>query len=145
MNLKNYTSTVPAAKSINRIEEFLVASGASDISKKFKEGACVAITFRMVIDNIPVFFQLPAKVDACFSVLWGEVSRKSRANKDNYLEQAERTAWKLVYDWVEMQFTMIKLNQVEALQVFLPYVYDPAKDETFYEKVKQSNLKLLTN
>lgn len=145
MNLKNYTSTVPAATSINRIEKFLVASGASDISKKFKDGVCVAITFRMVIDNIPIFFQLPAKVDACFKVLWGEVIRKHVANKDNYLEQAEKTAWKLVYDWVEMQFTMIKLQQVEALQVFLPYVYDPAKNETFYEKVKENNMKLLIN
>ena len=145
MNLKNYTSTVPAATSINRIEKFLVDSGASDVSKKFKNGACVAITFRMVIDNIPVFFQLPAKVDTCFKVLWGELKKPWLANKDNYLEQAEKTAWKLVHDWIEMQFTMIKLQQVEALQVFLPYVYDPAKDETFYEKVKSNNMKLLTN
>lgn len=145
MNLKNYTSTVTAASSITRIEKFLVSAGASDISKKFKDGACIAITFRMVIDQTPIFFQLPAKVDACFKVLWGEVIHKHRANKDNYLEQAERTAWKLVHDWVEMQFTMIKLQQVEALQVFLPYVYDMSKDETFYDKVKSSNLKLLTN
>lgn len=145
MNLKNYTSTVPASKSIDRIEKFLVANGASDISKKFKEGVCVAVSFRMVIEGMPIFFQLPAKVDTCFKVLWGEVIRKHLANRDNYVQQAERTAWKLVHDWVEMQFTMIKLQQVEALQVFLPYVYDVSKDETFYDKVKQSNLKLLTS
>lgn len=40
---------------------------------------------------------------------------------------------------------MIKLEQAEPLQVFLPYVYDPHKDETFYEIIKNGNLKLLTN
>jgi hypothetical protein len=38
---------------------------------------------------------------------------------------------------------MIRLEQAEALQLFLPYVWDPAKEETFFEKLKKTNYKAL--
>ena len=144
MNLKNYTSSVPAVTSQGRIETCLVAAGATDISKKYYEGICTAITFRLVIENIPVFFQLPAKVDPCFKVLWGEVKRPQPGTREKVKKQAEMTAWKIVSDWVEIQLSMIQLEQAEVLQVFLPYVYDPVKDETFFQRVKDGGVKLLT-
>lgn len=145
MNLKNYTSEVPAGISMARIEKCLVQAGATDISKKYEDGVCQAITFRMMVNQSPIFFKLPAKVDACFEALWKEISRPRKDTKQKTKEQAERTAWKICHDWVEVQLTMIKLEQAEALQVFLPYVYNPQKDETFYERIKNGNLKLLSN
>ena len=38
---------------------------------------------------------------------------------------------------------MIKLEQAELLQVFLPYAYDMAKDQPLFDKVKESGFKLL--
>lgn len=144
MNLKNYTSTVASAKSIANIEEMLVKAGATDISKKYEKGACVAITFRMYIKAAHVvFFKLPAKVDHCFNVFWNSRQQKRQEHKKGVMEQAERTAWKIVADWVAIQLSMIMLEQAEPLQVFLPYAYDPAKDETLYEKIVNSDLKLL--
>lgn len=146
LQLKNYTSEITASRSIAKIEDCLVSAGASDISKKYTDGVCSAITFRMVVTgNIPVFFKLPAKVDSCFAVFWKEVSRPRNDTKQRIREQAERTAWKIVCDWVEIQLSMIQLEQAEPLQVFLPYVYDPAREETFYEKIVGSGMKLLSN
>lgn len=144
MNLKNYTSEVPAYISMGKIERCLVAAGATDISKKYIDGVCTAIAFRMMINiEHPLFFQLPAKVDACFDVMWKEVKRPRHDTKQKTREQAERTAWKIVCDWVEVQLSMIQLEQAEALEVFLPYVYDPVKDETFFKKLKSTNYKAL--
>lgn len=144
MNLKNYTSEVPAAKSIANIEAMLVKAGATDISKKFENGNCVAITFRMYIKAAHVvFFKLPARVDHCFNVFWNSRKQKRADHKKGVIEQAERTAWKIVADWVAIQLSMIMLEQAEPLQVFLPYAYDPAKDETLYEKIVNSDMKLL--
>lgn len=110
MNLKNYTSEIPAVRSMSKIEQCLVEAGATDISKKYKDGICSAITFRMMINQIPLFFQLPARVDACFDVLWKEVKRPHKDTKIKIKQQSERTAWKIVCDWVEVQLTMIKLE-----------------------------------
>lgn len=144
MNLKNYTSEVPAGSSMMKIEKCLVAAGATNISKKYDGGICTAITFRMMVNNLPLFFQLPAKVESCFEVLWKEVKRPRPDTKKKIREQSERTAWKIVCDWVEVQLSMIQLEQAEAMEVFLPYAYDPAKDETFYQKLKNNNFKQLT-
>lgn len=148
MNLKNYTSTVPSGTSMMRIQKALVEAGTTDISMKFDPTSkvCCAISFRMLVnDRIPMFFKLPAKVDACFKVLFAEVKRPNTDMKKRVWEQAERTAWKIVSDWVDIQLSMIKLEQAEPLQVFLPYVYDPTEDVTYYEKLKAGNFKLLTN
>jgi hypothetical protein len=143
MNLKNYTSEVPAITSMGRIEKCLVEAGATDISKKYEGGVCRAIRFRMPINNMPVFFELPARVDSYYKVLWAEYKRPVKGTQKKVEQQAERTAWKIVCEWVECQLSMIRLEQAEPLQVFLPYVWDPAKEETFFEKLKKTNYKAL--
>jgi hypothetical protein len=46
-NIKNYTSTIPSITSQGRIEKCLIDAGATDISKKYHDGICIAITFRI--------------------------------------------------------------------------------------------------
>lgn len=143
MNLKNYTSTVPAITSMGRIEQALVKAGATDISKKYSDGVCKAIIFRMVVNNQTIFFQLPAKVDKCFDVLYKEVKRPRPDTKDNIRSQAERTAWKIISDWVDIQLSMILLEQADALEIFLPFAYNPATETTFYNQLKDGGFKAL--
>jgi len=143
MNLKNYTSEVPASTSLAKIERCLVEAGATDISKKYVDGICISITFRMMINLQPLFFQLPAKVDACFKVLWKEVNKPLPTTRESKMKQAERTAWKIICDWVEIQLSMIQLEQAEALQVFLPYVYNPVTEQTYYQQLKAGSFKEL--
>lgn len=143
MNLKNYTSEVPAMTSMGRTERTLVDAGATDISKKYEDGVCIAIRFRMPVNGIPLFFELPAKVDACYKVLWGEVKRPTPDTKKRISAQAERTAWKIISDWVEIQMSMIKLDQAEPLQMFLPFVWNPATEQTFYNSLKSTGFKQL--
>jgi len=147
MNLKNYTSTVPAINSIGRIQQSLVEAGATDISMKYDQATktCTAITFRIVTNEMPCFFQLPAKIDPCFKVLYAEIKRPQPDTKKRTMDQAERTAWKIISDWVEIQLSMIKLEQAEPLQIFLPYVYDPATEKTFFEQLKETKFKGLPN
>lgn len=145
MNLKNYTSTVPALTSIGKIQRVLVEAGATDISQKYDPVTkiCIAISFRIKYKDTAMFFQLPAKVSACYEVLFKEVKRPQPDTKKRVFEQAERTAWKIVSDWVEIQLAMIQMEQAEMMQVFLPYAYNPATDTTFYDKMKSSEFKAL--
>lgn len=65
MNIKNYTSTIEAGRSMQRIEEMLVEIGASNISKKYVDKVCTGLTF-LYLDPIlqqTIAFHLKAQVD----------------------------------------------------------------------------------
>lgn len=142
-NLKNYTSSIDHHVSMGKIEKLLVEAGATDISKSYDSNqVCSDIKFRMLIDNNPVFFKLPANVDACLRIINSQRARKTADGYSKDREQAQKTAWKIVHDWVEIQLSMIRLEQAKPLQVFLPYVYDPESGTTLYDRI-QSNHKLL--
>ena len=149
MNLKNYTSSVPVERSIMLIEKLLIDAGAVNINKAIdpQTKEIIGVVFQIMVNNNPIVFKLPSKVDQCFKMMWKNVSPRSAHRdsvKQNIFEQAKRTAWKLLFDWVSIQVSMIQIQQVEMLEVFLPYAYDVRKEQTYFEKMKENNFKMLT-
>lgn len=135
-----------------RIEEMLVDAGARDFMKSYNNNKeCDAIIFVMMVEGSvqPLYFKLPAKVEACYNALWKmylkEVKRPQEETKKTIREQAARTAWKIIHDWVDLQLSLIQLEQAEPMELFLPYVYNPESKETFYEHAKNCGFKQLKN
>jgi hypothetical protein len=147
MNIKNYTSTVDASRSMARIEELLVEIGASNINKKYEDKICTGITFLLFDPQLQqtLPFHLKAQVEECFTILWKDVKRPRPDTKELLRKQASRTAWKILSDWTEVQCSMILLGQAKPLQMFLPFVYDMKANETLFDKVCAGKMKLLTN
>ena len=145
MNIKNYTSTVDASRSMAKIEELLVEIGATNINKKYEEKICTGITFLLFDQQLQqtMPFHLKAQVEECFAILWQEVKRPRPDTKDLLRKQASRTAWKVLCDWTEVQCSMILLGQAKPLQMFLPFVYDTKTSETLFDKINTGKIKLL--
>lgn len=143
MKLKNYTSTVPASRSMAKIEELLVEVGAKNINKEYIDKKVTAFYFLVDVNQKSMLFKLPAKAEAIEKVLKSEVKKPQANTYKNIEAQSERTAWKIICDWVEIQCTMIKLEQAELAQVFLPYSYDTKSESTLWEQVKSNDFKLL--
>ena len=144
MALKNYTSQVPANRSISWIEARLARSGARQIHKTYDpEGRVEGIAFIIPINGTSMSFKLPAQVDACEAVLKAEVRRPKSETYKRIKEQAERTAWKIVADWLDAQMAMIELSQVEFLQVFMSYLYSHNQQRTFYQIAKEKGIQKL--
>ena len=144
MNLKNYTSGVPAQRTISDIEALLIATNATKVAKEAKDRAVVAIMFEIECNGRLHVIRLPANVDAVQDWLWKEHvtgAVRNRRTKEEFREQAERTAWKIMLDWTQVQISLIKLKQAEALQVFLPYIWDG--NQTYYEFLKHNQFKAL--
>lgn len=134
--LKNYTSSVPVDRTVSRIEELLARAGASGIFKDYSQGKLVAISFRVSLPTgKEVSIRLPANEEAVFQSLKKDVKRPRAGTFDAIREQARRTAWKLMQDWVEVQISLIQMHQVDMMQVFLPYVWDGKR--TFYQALKE--------
>lgn len=161
MKIKNYTSNVPKSQTIWRIQQILIAAKVSSISMDYQpNGEVAAVTFALQTDLTaqPIPVRLPAELDACHDALWrdyvaGDKTRKTndgdeeiywgnkKKKKSDFRDQAERTAWKIVQDWLEVQLSMIHLRQAEFVQVFLPYVWDGK--QTFYARIKQGGMAML--
>ena len=144
--LKNYTSKIPVSRSISSIEAKLVYHGANNILKEYdKEKQLTGICFNLEIEGRVVPFKLPARVEKCYKVLWAGVRRPTTGTQKRVKEQAERTAWKILSDWVDIQMSMIELQQTEMMEVFLPYLYDYQNKMSLFEKLKEKKFKgLLT-
>lgn len=136
--LKNYTSTVPAERSIAYIEKSLAQHGASMIVKVYDDdGAVTSIAFEIECKGKNLAFRLPSQIEACAKTLEANLPRRARPETVRRIgEQAARTAWKILADWVDAQMAMIDLAQVELLEVFLPYTYDPVKRQTYFQSIK---------
>jgi len=154
MFLKNYTSDVPASDSIRRIEQVLLRCGVKNISKEYGlNQKIVAITFTIESDGKPWTIRLPADEKRAIDALFLDYadgahlspdgqrisdwrSRKKLGRRD-FVAQGERTAWRIVKDWIEIQMSMIQLKQADFMEVFLPYAWDGKR--TYYQMLRESN------
>ena len=142
--LKNYTSKITANRSIAHIEMKLAGHGAQKIMKEYTlEGKILSLTFSIKFNGSDLPFKLPSRVKQCKEILYQQIRRPRQDTLKRLDEQAERTAWKILSDWVDIQMSMIDLAQVEFTEVFLPYAYDPEKNRTLFETMKANDFKKL--
>ena len=140
--MKNYTSEVAVEKTVARIEEALVRSGASNIMKEYVAGRVSGISFALPNPNGgKAIIRLPANFDAVYDVLRKQVKRPNPHTQQRLQEQSERTAWKLMQDWVEVQLSLVEMRQAEPLEVFLPYIWNGQR--SFYAHVKEAGFTAL--
>lgn len=100
MPLLNYTTKVPASRTINEIQKMLAVAGARQVLTEFgPSGKPVAIAFAIETQHGEHQYHLPADVAAVAQVM------KSDDTPNHYRtpEQAERVAWRIIKDWLEAQ------------------------------------------
>jgi hypothetical protein len=143
INIKNYTSEVPANVSINKIEEMIVKHGARQVQKVYnKAGKMEGIKFVLLVDNMMLTFDMDAKVDLVYNkMISNYVYSTTATQRAACMKQAERTAWKNVCELLQLQLDMVYLNQVDLMQALFLSLSDGT--ETVYEKMKKTNFKAL--
>lgn len=127
----NYTTEVPVERTLREIKAILLARKAASLTEVYTDGKVTAIEFVYPTGwgNRP--FLLPAKPAAVLSqMLAHRNAGKSRYDRyyvdpakvpQSMRDQAERTAWRTVKDWLEAQMALMISGQVLFEQVFLPY------------------------
>jgi hypothetical protein len=141
--IKNYTSSVPAERTISLIEQELVHIGVTHIEKSYENGTPSGIIFSIAMPHAKkLSFKIPANIEAALDIIKTIPEYKSK-NKEWLKSQANRTAWRIVFNWIEIQVAMVQLKQADAMQVFLPYAYNAQSQQTFYDKIKGNEYKLL--
>jgi len=134
-NIKNYTTDVPAVRSIAEIESILASFGATAIMKDFQDAKVRALSFRLE-DKV---FKLPADADGVKKILFEGKRDHGRQELIKSREaKAYRVAWRIIKDWIHAQLSLIASGQAHPHEIFLPYMFDGKR--TLYEVYVEGNL-----
>lgn len=83
--------------------------------------------------QIPV--KLPVKIAECYEILKREKQNGSK-NVKATIDQEERTAWRILKDWVAAQMALLDIEMVKFEEIFLPYIVDTS-GRTMFERLEQ--------
>lgn len=124
MMIKNYTTRVPATKTMSEIHMILAKHGAQQIVSEFdNEGNPSGIQFAIS----GCVFRLPVRAEAVHKIL---NDQGVKADK----KRADMVAWRNVKDWIDAQITIVETGQVQLDEVMLPYMLD-RYGNTLFEKL----------
>lgn len=128
MPLLNYTTEVPATRSIAEITRILQEGGASAIGlENGSEREIVAVSFTMETTFGRLAFNLPANVGAVIATINAQIRAediKARARSNHRRKiprnlfgnkaQAERIAWRIAKDWLEAQLALTEKASINT-------------------------------
>ena len=120
MPLLNYTTKISAEQTAAEIMSILVKKGATDILTHYgPAGMATGLKWRMETASGSLGFSLPINADAVFEILTRD--RVMKTNPAARMQQANRTAWRIIKEWILAQMALIETEMVTVEEVFLPY------------------------
>ena len=122
MKLLNYTTKVSAHQTVGEIIKILTARGVLNIGLSYNSlGAPDGLHWTMETDKMGLRrFALPCNSEAVFRKLTEQ--RVNVHDAQLRRQQAERTAWRILKDWIEAQMALLETGMVDLEEVFLPYM-----------------------
>lgn len=140
MALKNYTTTISVDKTINEIQKILSTHKAKAILTEYDDlGQVSALSFKIETIHGEVGIKLPAKQGNVLKIL--QIQKKKNTKIKSTKDQAERTAWRNIKDWIDAQMALVDTEMVEIDEVFLPYILNK-NGSTLYESFVNNQLLL---
>jgi len=134
MPIKNYTTKVPANRSIQEIQDCLVKQGATGFLLEYEQGTgrIKALKFILTLQENDIHFQMPVEWR-----LFQEVLKKDRVGRWSDEDYCYRVAWRVIRDWIMAQMALFETKMVTMPQIFLPYAV--AKDgDTMFQKIAKN-------
>lgn len=124
----NYTTTIAAEKTASEIGTILAKGGASSVSTAFEDGIPVGVGFMLKTPHGPRHFQMPVNVEGVHAALQADRRTSSRQRER---AQAERTAWRVMKDWIVAQVALVEAQMATLDEVMLPYLLTPSGDTVY--------------
>ncbi len=140
MALKNYTTTISVEKTINEIQKILSTHKAKAILTEYDDfGQVSVLSFKIETIHGEIGIKLPARQDNVLKIL--QIQKKKNTKIKATKDQAERTAWRNIKDWIDAQMALVDTEMVEIDEVFLPYILNK-NGSTLYESFVNNQLLL---
>lgn len=129
--LKNTYSQSPHV--FDDIQKTLRDHKARSVTLDYDDGRVEAISFVLDVNGQYLHFRLPARyanVERIFQ------KQKNRRLTDQERDQAYRTAWANIRDWLSAQMALVDTEMAEVAEIFLPYMVNQ-EGMTYFEALKE--------
>lgn len=115
--------------------------------KMYDDGIPTAVAFSFILNKQTegereINFKLPMKEEKIFQVFKIQNRQGKLANRYCDLDQARRTGWRIIKDWIDSQMALLEIEIVKFEEIFLPYMYDVNKNQTMFEKLQEKQFLL---
>lgn len=142
MPILNFTTKIDAWKTVNEIQQVLAKHGITHFAIKNEGSFPIGLSFTIDYNGQPLNFLLPSNYKGVLRCL---KSDKKVPNSSKNDEQALRTSWRIVKDWVEAQLAIVQAELAPIQEVFIPYLIINANGQTLSDKLLNGGgMKLLT-
>lgn len=130
---RNYTTTIPVARTLGEVMALLADAGAEQIVTKYgPDRQPAGIAFALRTPDGPAGYRLEvdaghilARMDSWY------FNGHTKAGKPTK-EQAQRVAWRTLQDWLEAQVELIRNGLAPLDQVMLPWRVVDGSGTTMY-------------
>jgi hypothetical protein len=119
MALLNYTTKIEPEQTISEIQKMLSRHGVTAMMTEYDGPQVSSVSFRMTVSGKPMGFRLPCNWRAVVEIF--KEQRVPLKHGGTAQEQATRTAWRIIKDWIEAQLALVEVNMATVPQIFLPY------------------------
>lgn len=138
--IKNYTTEIPAHRTIAEIQQMLGENGVTGIATDWKNGRIIALYFRVTYKDREIPYRLPVKTEEVYRTLFAGKNQEWKYREERE-GKALNIAWRICKLWLEAQLTHVNLGQAKIEEVFLPYMVVGDK-LTLYESMEQQGFLL---
>lgn len=141
MPILNYSTKIDAWKTVNEVQQILSKHNVSHFAIKNEGSWPIALSFTINHMGQPLNFLLPCNHEGVLNCL--KKDRKiPKASKTS--EQALRTSWRIIKDWVEAQLAIVDAEISTMPEAFMPRLIINANGETLADRILHGDgMKLL--
>lgn len=139
MPLKNWTTTVPVAKTAAEIQKLLLRVKARRVSTDYEGERPVGVSFVVETSDGEREYALPIRSDQAQRAL----IRSGVAQRSASPAQSERVAWRIAKDWLAAQVALIEMGMSDLSEVMLPYMLTDS-GQTVYAAMVERKMALDT-
>lgn len=141
----NYTTTIPANRTIGECQDMLGGAGAAAVAVLYTDRLPSGLSFRLATPSGTQDFALPVSIAGIHHLLCTADYPASVKTKDleRYvtMEHAARVGWRVVRDWLEAQLAFVAAEMVSLDEVMLPY-RQVGGGQTLYRALQSNQLSI---
>ena len=140
MALLNYRTKIEPEQTIGEIQKMLSRHGVMAMMTEYDGRHVSAVAFKMNVNGTPMSFRLPCDWRGVLEVFKDDKNARKRGCVNQ--EQASRTAWRIIHEWIGAQLALIEVNMATIPQVFLPYAVTKSGATLYEHMIKNPGLLL---